>query len=252
MSLNSKPFSNRFVNRQVYVNSIPRGTKKDDIQDKQIKNLKQKIKRIDSGFDLKKIDVLFPPLLPTATGSTFLLLNPVPEGTTNVTRVGDEYRLTSLHLKCNVNTETDNLKASVMRLLIFVDKQSNGADPPTIGGGSGNALLDVSGVTNIVCAPYNSSMIYERYKILIDKVIIINPQTVQNFNVGTGTTTLLNQATKHMNKKVKMSQKVNCIGTGATIASIGKGSVFAVLVTTDNTTEAATISGGVRIYYKDL
>lgn len=252
MSLNGKPFSNRFVKKALQVTTVPRGTKKDDIQDKQIVNLKKKFRKLNTDMEIKSLDVYFNPRVSDTTGTAFTLLNGIAQGVTAVTRIGNNVRLTSLHLKVNVNTETDNLKASVARLLVFIDKQSNLADPPVLSGGSGAALLDWTVIQNIVCAPYSHKTIYSRYKILIDKVIILNPQTVQNFNVATGTTQLLQQATKHINKKVKLNYTVEYGGTGATVASIASGAVHLCLVTTDVSTESLSISGGCRINFKDI
>lgn len=92
------------------------------------------------------------------------LVSGIPAGDDNTNRSGNSVLVRSLYVKfrCSVNT-TNTENNQNIRLILFIDKQQNGAAPTV------SNILQTFGGTNSIVSPLNLDMA-PRFKVLYDKV----------------------------------------------------------------------------------
>lgn len=209
------------------------------------RTLNQKIKKIQSREELKHRDTLISQTV-DGTGSTLALLNGVPQSAgaeTDITRVGNDITATSIQWRLRYNNVAAQLGSVTMRMLVFWDQQPNGAAPTAA------TLLDGTTVTSLTLAPYHRDY-QKRYKILHDSVVTITPQAVQAFTPATGATTALVPQIVYRHAKRQLARTVKYIGNGATVASIGTNSLYAMWIS-NVAADLPTVTAGFRLYFKD-
>lgn len=216
------------------------------------KQLDKKIKKMQSDVELKYKDVYSTQDMTDA--GTLVLLNAVVRGAEPVQRIGNTIRATSLQIRGQISTDLvdTGLAAIRTRVIVFWDKQANGIAPTLIGASSTASVLDTTTVTDATLAPYNHNMV-DRYKILMDKHIMLVPKVVGDFDPATGVTTFYGQISIAMNSHIKLSRKIRYDeSNNGNITDIMTNSLYIGLLS--DRAAAATnpfLEFGSRMYYKD-
>lgn len=219
-------------------------TKKDEQQDKQIKNVQKHVKKIIRMEELKHVDTIISSIAAASDPGVAqtILLNGLSQGNSNLTRVGDEVMYTSIQVKGFVNSDTDMITlGAVVRMIVFWDKSPNGVAPTAAN------LLDNSVITTYVNAPYNSDY-YKRFKILYDRRLALNPQVL----LTAATTEPLSvpfDFRKGFNRQSNYG-----LGNAGTIADITRGACYILLLSNYAAASASvpTVQAGVRLIFKEL
>jgi len=214
------------------------------------KRLNQKIKNIENNLiELKYKDVFTNGSAIPVTG---LLINGMNftsyngGSAANPVREGNDIMATSLSIKGVVKSDFDNLDASRIRMIVFWDKQPNGAVPTLLGD---NGLLQNNVITNPLFAPRNYSTI-ERYKILEDYLFCLVPQEALTTVAGVVTQVLENDMM--LNKYYKLSRQMKYDNANGDVTDSVTNSINIAFFGDEATAgEQATYTGGVRLYYKD-
>lgn len=234
----------RSIRRQVHSGYPfqPSGTKKDQIQDKQIESVKKKVQKINKIFELKFLDTQAS-ISPATTG-TFQLLNGMAQGQTAITRTGNDMYATSIQWRMRVVSDVDAVAAGFcIRHIIFWDSQANAVAPVLAD------LLDLSTITSQVLAPYNRYN-QKRFKIIEDKSFTLNPNMATTTTPATGVVASVFSPRIMSQGKRSLSRGVKYIGTGATIASIASNSLYSVMIS-DANVEVPIVQMGYRYFAKD-
>jgi len=215
------------------------------------KSLNKKIKNIENNLiELKYKDVFNSA---TAIPVTGLLINGMNftsyDGgfAANPERSGNEIRATSLSIKGTIKTDFDNLDGARVRMIVFWDRQPNGANAVMLGD---NGLLQNNVVTNPVFAPRNYSTI-DRYTILYDEIFAVTPQA--GLTVVAGVTTQVLEVNKIIDKYLKLSRQMKYDANNENAITESVSNSINVMLIGDEATagEQATWTGGVRLYFKD-
>lgn len=233
----------RFIRRRKD-NSIAR-TRKDVNQDKRINNVERKVVKINNLFELKYLDIL--QTTPATTSGLLLCLNAIATGTSQITRLGAQIRMTSVQYRLGILSSTAVLTGSGYRFMIVMDRQANGTTP-TVGGdptGAGTpAILNDLVITDHLDSPYQWET-SKRFKILHDERGVINVNTLQGV---AGTAVVPVQ--KLLQGKISLNYNVKYDNTSANVLNINTNSLWSVFITDIAGTLA--LEGGYRVYFKDL
>lgn len=159
-------------------------------------------------------------------------------------RDGLDIVASSLTMKAYILADPDQLVGSRVRCVVFWDRQPNGADAVLLGD---NGLLDNTVVTDPTLSPRNYKTI-DRYKILEDFNIVLNPQMAATEAAGAVTTVIPMEA--HFNKYYKLSRTIKYDGTANDITDLVTNSMN-VAYFTDLVTNQPLLTQGTRMYYKD-
>lgn len=207
------------------------------------KSLNKKIKTIQNRQELKHLDRVFAGQTITTTEGPFLL-NGIAIGDTDILRDGNEITCTSIQWRLRFQTDLDRIASGcVIRMIVFWDRQANGADPTLA------LLLDLSVITNRLDAPYNHNT-QERFKILHDQIIIMEPMSISDFDVTTGTTTTFVPRVTYKKGKRQLNRITKYDGATNAIDDIVSNSLYVIFVS-DLATDPPIVSGGFRLYFKD-
>lgn len=206
-----------------------------------ISSVARSVKKINRKVELKNKDTLYTSGAVSAAGE-LTLLNNIDQGTTDLTRVGDDIYGTSIQFRSLISGIGTVLDSVIVRHIIFWDAQCNSAVP------SVSTLLDTSVITTAIYAPYNQDY-QKRYKILYDKTFTLTPQTLLNFVPATGTSSTVNKVAKFSRKKVKLGRQIKYNGTGSGISNLITNSLYSVWMTNSGTNLSCTT--GYRFYFKD-
>lgn len=249
------------ANRKFKRAKLPNASKGvDRQQNKVIKNLQKKVAKIDNGVELKHIDTEMTNVeFAQATAAAQLqLCNGIAQGITNLLRVGDDINMTSFQIRGVVSRNILELANQSCRLMLIYDKAPKGT---AITFGEVLQANTLGTASNIVFAPYNTDYVGTRIKILWDKLIQLNPQTPDAWNVttvappGVDAAAVSGYAPQQMliKKKIKLNKKtIFGLGTGATIADISVGSLYLMFIGTELVAgDNATFSGVARVIFRD-
>lgn len=208
---------------------------------KKLKNIDKKIKKMQNDEELKYTDVLITAQGISSTGS-FHLLNGLTQGDDAKNRDGREAVSTSIQGKMTFVSNTDDIGSTTLRMIVFWDSQANGAAPTAA------TLLDNSIITSFLIAPYHRDY-QKRYKILFDRVFVLNP--LQILTTTAGTVTENQNITKYLSFKKQLSRtiKFNSNNNG-NIGDIVSNSLYVYFVSNE-ATNTPTVTSGFRFYYKD-
>lgn len=206
---------------------------------RQLKNVKKSIHRLQRDEELKHKDTSIGAATPTVAGS-LVLLNNLSQGDSETARTADEIRATSIQVRgllYNDMTITGAGASSTrVRMILFWDRQPNGAAPTVA------TLLDTS-VASAFFAPYNDDY-QKRYKILKDVTMDFNP----NWGISAGTTQQNFGKTFHF--KRRLARRVQYDGNAGTIADIQTNSLYILFLSFDDA-EPMSIQGYTRFIFKD-
>jgi len=207
-----------------------------------VKSVAKSIKKIQGQQELKHIDFY------TSSGfqaipTTGLItcINTTVNGTTNITRIGDDITATSIQFRGLFQSNELTLNTSTIRHIVLWDSQPNGALPALAD------VLDVAVITVPIYAPYNENF-QKRFKILYDRVYTITPQVYSSITAGTIDNVL--EVKKYSRLKRKLSRQVKYNGNTGGIADIETNSLINIFVS-DQATNPPTVEMGHRLYYKD-
>jgi len=98
------------------------------------------------------------------------VLNSMTQGSANNVRVGDKIKMRSLEIKFQMAARTGN--ADRVRILIFMDKQTNGAPP------AANSIFADGGASAATSffQPLHPDYFPSRYQLLRDRMVILTQQ----------------------------------------------------------------------------
>jgi len=231
------------------------------------KVLAQKIKKIEGDQELKQRQgvytgmTLTPDASAVANTNYALINDSLDQGTGVTDRIGDQVRITSAMLRLRITTDKDSLTSTLVRCIVFWDKQANGAvygydgTNPNLGANLGPLLTPDSGVSMVYAHynPYTCGGRATRYKILYDKIWTINPQTINNFVPATGVTTTTNLAVIQKNLKIKVSKKMQFKRGNTTgyITDIQTGALWCVMVSDSIAGQQPSALISFKLNYKD-
>lgn len=222
----------------------------DNSQNKAIVNLQKEVKDLKMRPELKYVDNTNTIDGIALTGE-LLLLNGLELGTDQSSvRIGAQVRMTSVQIRGIITTDPAQLTPVQVRVILFMDKQSNGTNPAVAGNpqsGNNPALLNNTVITNLVNAPYQHENV-KRFKIFSDKVYTFNPQTEAIFT-ATNVTAFAGQS-RYIKKHKKLGINVAYSQNTSTITSINKNALFLLLISNVASNEPDAIIDS-RVYYQD-
>jgi len=212
------------------------------------KTLNKKIKKIENNLiELKYKDTFNNGSLIPNTGLLINDMNITNAGAAQLpVRDGLEITATSLTYKMLIQSDIDNLVASRVRVVVFWDRQPNGANAILFGD---NGLLENNIVTNLVVAPRNYKTI-DRYTIIDDNVHVLNPNQAFTVTPDTGITTAVIPITYCIEKYHKLSRQMKYDAAAGAITDCVTNTINVALFS-DLAAEQPTLVSGIRLYYKD-
>lgn len=215
------------------------------------KSLNQKVKKIQDMIELKFVDSYFNNDVGN-TGSDFLLLNGLASGTGASQREGNEITATSLQIRGAVTMSPEQTDPVLVRMIVFWDRQANGANPvtTTVSPDTGS-LLDGTVISDVIYMPFSYQQ-QDRYRILYDKTIQLNPKVIFLADYTAGDTQQLVPVTQYFKKKIKLGRKTKYDTTAASglIDNISTNSLFVVFYS-DTAANSPLMQFGARMYFKD-
>lgn len=210
------------------------------------KSLNKKIKHIENNLmELKFLDTNSG-VTPSIAGVSDYLSG-LAQGDTASLRQGNIINPTSIQIRATMFTDIDTLSISQIRVILFWDRQPNGAAPVLSGASTTQSLLDTGVVTNPILSPRNFNTI-ERYGILWDKVVQLNPNVP--LLVAGGATTQVVQVGKFLSKVIHLSRLVKYNNTSAAITASVSNALHCAFFT-NLAADVAIINLGYRLYYRD-
>jgi len=171
----------------------------------------------------------------TTTTGTINLMNGIGAGTDITQRVGRKATMKSVMLRYFINalTTTSATQGDVVRVMLVLDMQTNGALPAV-----GDILQTVA---------LNSALNLnnrDRFKILYDHWVTMNANTYTAGALVAGSPTI-----KHLKVYKKISSDIIFSGTANTIGSIATGGLYLVTVSAVNL--VSNIAAETRVRFID-
>lgn len=239
--------------------TVSKGAKKRFSPRSRGKRIVRLIKKVIQGEAEKKEVLTSVSATATGTQSFITLLNGIAQGTTALTRVGDEVTHCYIEISIGITNfvDTNAVAAALIQgdygfWAIVLDRQPNGATPAytdifdnSLGVGTGTDFR--------ITTTYQ-----DRFKILSR-----NEWSVGCAGIDNGTATFVSGAQPyHIKEYVDLSklgisnpldQKANYSNTGATIASIDSGAIFFVWASTNtNADNNTTLKGQCKYRFSDI
>lgn len=198
----------------------------------------RRARRTGSAVEKKYLDTFTNDTSGPTTGAVFSC-NLVPQGTTDVTRIGNKILVTKLNIRYTISSDDQTTGTFVnphFRIIVGIDKQANGANPAT----AGTDLLDQSPITNLLGCYRNTDNV-DRFVLLYDKV---KQLTISSTNAAH---TLLGSGPWYRIEK-RLRVPVHFNSTTGAITEVRSNNIF-VWYCTD--TSVANIQFCTRIKYID-
>lgn len=187
-----------------------------------IKRLERKINTISKSIEVKRLDGQNVDQS-ISNVSSFYLLNGIGQGDDSNNRSGNNVMMTSIYLK---GTLTVADSSNLIRLTLVMDTQTNGGAPT-------ETLLFSN-----TSYPYLAFINYDyrkRFKILWDEVFIVDTD----------------DPVVHFKKYLKLKKQVSYLSSGATVAGIGKNSLYLVANSDSTTTTHPLLTFLSRLKFAD-
>lgn len=233
------------------------------------RTLAKKVRKIQNDQEVKQYQGVYTgitvyPDVGYGSGNWLFMNGSLDQGGAVTDRIGDALRLTSLMMKIRVTSDVDSLKTSLVRCMVFVDKQPNShpfgstdGTTPQLGNGYG-PLITPDGSVNFLYAhynPYTCGGRATRYKILYDKVWRLEPKIVDSSIIASSVTDTIGvvQSVLYKPLKIKLNKKVmyrRGVSTG-TLADISTNVVWVVLISDSSTGEQPTALVSYKLNFKD-
>lgn len=183
------------------------------------------------------------------SNGTLTLLNGVATGDTQSQRTGAEVQSTSIQIRGWFLSNPLEESGLVYRMIIFWDRQANGANPLVVSTSAGTpGLLFANSGGNSVNLPF----MYEtndRFRVIYDKRFVINPQVVGN--VVAGDTTAVGAMRLAFKKKIKLNRRVKYDDVNGVIDDINTNSLWVTFLSNDSADNLPTVTFNARYYFKD-
>lgn len=182
--------------------------------------------------ELKVIDVAATAITVTPAAS-LTLLNGCSAGTDYLNRIGRKIIMKSILIRGTINPASGASRpiGDIVRAMVFWDLQANSVAP---------VLGDILQSTADVNSPMNLTN-RDRFKIVQDKFIVMNPDTYT-----TGAPTGGNPITRNYKLYKKCNQEVIFSGTGFTVGNIQTGSLFMLVISQGTSLTTYTLTSRVR------
>lgn len=209
--------------------------RKPQAKSKPVKNLERRVTKLERQDELKFIDTTNAG--PLSSTPTSVCLNAITRGDDPDERIGDEVTAQYLNMKLRFYQAAGTVAGQV-RCLIFWDKQSNGIAPTILSSTDPvQGLLDNRVITSTQLSPH-SYITKDRYVVLYDKLILINPDDSTADKVVV------------YKKNIKLHGcKVKYEGSTGTFASIATRALWFCFVSTSATIAVPTHT--FRLWYTD-
>lgn len=216
-----------------------------------VKSVDRKIHHLAMHQDVKWADYANAINVTGGTPVQLLVNLPLNTGPVPVQRTNNWIENTSCQIRIQAYSYTAGLgyafQPQWLRIILFWDRQPNGAAPTLLGTSASNSLLDTTSLGSDVNIPRNQTTI-ERYHILHDSVHTFNYQCID----VTGTPI---QVGKYIPIFKKLGRKsVFNITSSASVSAFQTNTLFCAFFAGDeNVTGSSPIVCNVttRIYYKD-
>lgn len=223
--------------------SFPKRQKTNKSPTAEIKTLKTKVRRLELAPEVKSHTSVVGGT-GTATGSfqnQSLTFSRIPSGTDEGNRIANQITAKKLVVRVQIVTDQLNLHPSNYRVVIFNDKQHNGATIPQSVSmfGQPDSILDSAGVPGPV-EVFNPKQDMEfRYKIYRDLVVTMTPGVVLATDTSTGATTEVLPQTWFQEFVIPLNLKIQYDGpSGSDDASVVKNLLQVSVSSTYPTTPA--------------
>lgn len=170
-------------------------------------------------------------------------------------RIGAKITCLGLHMKFRVQTRSIEYgEPTIVRVIIFIDKQpiTGSADPPLLQTVNAPDGLLLNGTGTIATCP-NNYVSRKRYKKLYDKVIVINPQTVLDYDPVTGNTTAMYPESRVWQKWINLRNlPVQYNGVAGTADQIANNNLWVCQIQQATPLAAGWYTDSVSaLYFKD-
>lgn len=186
--------------------------------------LARKVKRVVSRMEETKYIATEFSQVPSSAASSVNLMNGMGQGVTRATRLANRIRNSSLFLNVTVEPSAGAILGTRVRFMVVLDTQPNGVALAGLDLMQPGTLL-----ANAFYAPYNPNTVPSRYRILLDKQIVMQQGVVAQFTPGTGATTAIAQQPKFFRKRILLKQQTKYNeGVAGTIADINDNALWVV------------------------
>lgn len=170
------------------------------------------------------------------TGIVFNSVNLIPQGTTDVTRIGNKVNVTNFNMHLTLQLPNQAIAtpfSEKVRMIAFVDKQANGAAA---------VVTDILETANI--HSFRNLDNTDRFQILKDEITHLDIQAVN----PTVPSNAINQETVGINKK--MNLPLHFSGTTGAITELRSNNIGFLFISLTGT--IATVEGTARVKFVDL
>jgi len=172
------------------------------------KSLSKKIRHIENDLiELKsfRANVVADPI--GEVTSYYLCLNDIGQGTQSDMREGNQVTVVGLQMRFWISVPIGQLDPTIVRIIIFWDRQANGVLPAMTSSDGTNPLLDLSygGPTPLI-AFYDQNT-RERYKVVYDKTFTMANTVVRSTTEGATTQASSTALYKSIHLKTKRQVK---------------------------------------------
>jgi len=215
-------------------------------------NRKSEIHVFDRGFN----GAFTSTLLGASFPSVVLALSTPVQGDSIFNRHGSEISVKRLKLKFNTFFSVNEVDQTRIRVIVYMDRQANSQVNPVVfrsAGGSDNAIYDDTTITDVTVMPFNILQ-KRRYKILMDKVIVNNPQVVRDYDPASGNTSTVSSKVSHHTFSKALTEKIlfasSNLGTSADV--VNNNIIFLAISNTPFTVGSVpTMTFNSRMYFEE-
>lgn len=212
------------------------------------RQLNRKIKKLENNVELKWLDGYSPAITAPKTGQVVPLCS-VTQGTAPINRIGDMINATSIKIRYSILSPSAILDPVRVRVVVFWDKTPAGVSPLLIGGSITGSVFDNTVTVQPVFAPINWNYV-DRYRIIYDKVITLNPKVVLVTDASGNVTDYCSVMSTHK-KKIKLGRHIKYDDNAPGIASYATNGLFMGILGDVAPGNEPTVEYSTRLYFKD-
>lgn len=172
--------------------------------------------------------------IPAATGAIIGSLNLIPQGVTESTRVGRKCTIKKIHMKLAINSSPTTTNPSRMRVIVFIDKQANGANIA--------AATDI--LETVSTNSFRNLANIGRFRILMDKT--------KTFNLRINAASTSSMGLVHtINKSWNVDLPIEFSSTTGAITEIRSNNIGILYLTETAAGDTQDAVGTVRVRFSD-
>lgn len=216
-----------------------------------VKNVDKKVKKvmnmIETKSNISQFNQLNLDAIVTPSSNNWCILNAIQEGTDSDHRNGDKINATSLWWSVVFDGDINQQIPTLVRLIIFYDRQANGALPPAFSNGAGSAsLLDLGPSPTLTAVNYPPNQHQkQRYKIIYDNSAMLQPTSTD----VAGTAYIPGSVV--MRGQVKLNRLTTYSGGTALVANVQSNALYALFMSDGGATTTANAYGTFKFNFKD-